>query len=589
MTTLVKSITAMMSSSQTSRSSQMQINTDGSLTVGQTATPINSNKTKKRSGKNMGNSNSNMSTSQDSEKAKINLPQEASTSLSTGVCKDHPCHEAKKWMEKYKALLKRVELVEKELKELKENPDKNPEVRKHVQHFYQTENSQKMLNTKLELQVETLSNVVIRLEQKLQESTDALVKMQARSMRRNLIISGIEQAVDEEPGSLMLKIDEFIKDKLQVQTEIPLKTYHRLGYIDGSGYRPVLIRLADLDHKPILLSNAPKLKGQRNDKNKFYYINEQLPEKLQEEKRYALHWMKENKTRPEEQKLNMKIHRNKLQINNRPYQKKVQPPAAAEILNLEPDDIRNLNNSQTVFGNSATEQGSEFISFAAKVNNEEEVRIAYRKLRLKYANATHIMSAHRFDPPNGPINQEANDDGEIAGGRKILTTLQDQHVTQVAVFIVRFYGGLHIGPIRFDIIKTLTLDALKKIGLIGGQKRPRTRAFTQQEAQRAQSRRRIDANDDTIQTRLKRVASYDILENENWGSQESQQKSQDELNEWTGSEHPQSESEYLDASQDGSDSKSEDEIPQSSLDQDLECDSEEDQTHSNVDDSASNT
>lgn len=128
--------------------------------------------------------------------------------------------------------------------------------------------------------------------------------------------------------------------------------------------------------------------------------------------------------------------------------------------------MNSTKQAPTVFGGSQYIDGSEFISYAAKVTTIEEVRIAYRKLRVKYADANHIMSAFRLNPPNGPYNQEANDDGEHAGGRTILNVLQESQSTNVAVFIIRFYGGRHLGATRFEIIRSLSQAALTKVGIV---------------------------------------------------------------------------------------------------------------------------
>lgn len=254
------STSAIKANMQVTKNSQMQIHTDGSLIQANalhTPTPLKG-KRKNSAKSNMGASN----TKTDQNSCTENQIEDNNYD-STGVCDGVSCPETKKWMEKYKKINQRFILIEKELKELRElkGVKDAKEVRSHVQHFYKVEAINQADTRKMQIQLETLSNVVIRLEQKLCNSEEALVKIQAQSMRRNLIISGIEEASDEDSGSLMLKIDEFIKDKLQVAAEVPLKTYHRLGYVDGSGYRPVLIKLADLDKKVLLLSNASNLKG----------------------------------------------------------------------------------------------------------------------------------------------------------------------------------------------------------------------------------------------------------------------------------------------------------------------------------------
>lgn len=375
-----------------------------------------------------------------------------------------PCCD---WQQKYQALEKRMAAMQKEMVALKDKiKSENKEVRNHCQHFYKLESSTKAEMKELKTKVETLSNVVIRLEHQFNESNKKLTEMQARSMRKNLIISGIEEGKNETSEQLYQKIDSFIKEKLQVNEDIPLKVWHRLNYVDNAEYRPVIIKLKNHNHKMFLLSHGPNLKGARNNKSKAYFINEQLPDVMAEDRKYAQMWIRENKSKPVNDQLQMKIHKNKLRINNEPYQRKVMPPMASEILRMHPQELSATHQAPTLYGGSKLIEGSEFISYAVKVSSVEEVRVAYRKLRVKYADASHILSAYRLDPPNGPYNQEGVDDGEYAGGRCLLAFLQENQVLNTAVFIVRFYGGKHIGSARFDAIRYLAGVACAKLGVI---------------------------------------------------------------------------------------------------------------------------
>lgn len=315
--------------------------------------------------------------------------------------------------------------------------------------------------------VNVLTNVVIRLEEKLDLQADKMIQMQARSMRKNIVISGFDEPQKpqvETSYSLMQALQVFFRAKLGVQEDIPIKVCHRFGAPDGSGVRPVVVKLQSVEDKFSLLAKGPRLKDAVNSNGKRYYISEQLPDKLQEERRYNQHWVQENKHDPTS-KLEMKIFKNKLRINNEPYKKKVKTPNAAEILRLDDNELLSVKQVALYEGGTREEKGSEFLAFAAKCQSAEDVRQAYRKLKIKYADASHITSAHRLSPPNGPYNQEAMDDGEHGMGRVLLKLLQEQKVTNVAVFVLRYYGGTHIGSARFDIARQLATKAIKAAGL----------------------------------------------------------------------------------------------------------------------------
>lgn len=422
------------------------------------------------------NSHSDASVAAELEKEVVDRQQNNNLEHTNERC----CELAQFWKDRYINLEARFTAMEKELAELTQLKDVR-EVRTHFQKLYKSENSHTNEIKQLTYKLQLLSNTVIRFEEKLKEANEKITQMQQRSMRRNLIISGLEEAKNETKQELEQKVASFLHDKVGFQEEVPLKTTHRLGYTDGSGYRPVILKLADLDQKYPILAKAPQLKGQKNNKQKFFYLSEQLPEQVQEDRRYAQFWIQDNKQRPGNEQRQLKIHKNKLSIDNRPYKRKVQPPQSSEILKLNVEDLCQVKQSPTIYGDSQVLEDSEFISYAVKANKPEDVRLAYRKLRIKYADATHIISAHRFSPPNGPINQEASDDGEWGGGRCLLKCLQDLKLVNIAVFIIRYYGGRHVGAARFDLMEKLTKAALKKGRFLRASPRgPLTRSRSQQ-------------------------------------------------------------------------------------------------------------
>lgn len=389
------------------------------------------------------------------------------------------------WKDKYKALERRVADMQKEMDDLRNQIKKNKaEVSSHCKHFYKEEITCKDDLKSMKANIEVLSNVVIRLEDKLGETNEKLIQMQARSMRKNVIISGISEPLNKTNDQLKTAVNDFIVNQLGIAQDIPIKVCHRLNYVDGSEYRPIIVKLSTVDHKILLLSHGPQLKGQTNNRNRYFYINEQLPDKLAEDKRYAQQWIKENKSKAAGDQMAMKISKNKLRINNKPYNRKVKPPPAGEILRLERSDIEFTNQSPTVYGDSKLVEGSEFISYAVQVSSVEQVRIAYCKLRMRYADATHISSAFQMDPPNGNLNQEGADDGEHGAGRCLLGALKDNSIVNAALFIIRFYGGRQIGAARFDTIKHLSITVLQKAGLLQSPKLKTSRRMTRSMSQR---------------------------------------------------------------------------------------------------------
>lgn len=92
---------------------------------------------------------------------------------------------------------------------------------------------------------------------------------------------------------------------------------------------------------------------------------------------------------------------------------------------------------------------------ACIVNNMNEVHLAYKKLFLKYPGVDHIMAGFSCDGKDG-----YQDDTEFSSGFRILNIIRESRFTNVAVFVIREYGGEHLGSARFNTIKELADEAL---------------------------------------------------------------------------------------------------------------------------------
>ena len=100
-----------------------------------------------------------------------------------------------------------------------------------------------------------------------------------------------------------------------------------------------------------------------------------------------------------------------------------------------------------------TMQGSVFVGMAVPVSRLDDVRLAYIKARDRQPYVDHIMAGYSAAGLQGSCNH-----GEHFGGLEILKTLKQQDRKDLAVFVSRIYGGVHLGSKRFRIIKNLTKE-----------------------------------------------------------------------------------------------------------------------------------
>ena len=60
--------------------------------------------------------------------------------------------------------------------------------------------------------------------------------------------------------------------------------------------------------------------------------------------------------------------------------------------------------------------------------------------------------------------RDYDDGGETGAGRRLLGMLVENEHTDITVIVIRYYGGKHLGPRRFEIITDLAKRAISKLG-----------------------------------------------------------------------------------------------------------------------------
>ena len=92
-----------------------------------------------------------------------------------------------------------------------------------------------------------------------------------------------------------------------------------------------------------------------------------------------------------------------------------------------------------------TEKRSKFYAFAHHVTSADEVKDLQAFYRKKYYDARHVCYAYRLGPEGETFR--ANDDGEPSStaGKPILGALVSTGLTDVVIFVIRYYGGVNLG------------------------------------------------------------------------------------------------------------------------------------------------
>ena len=309
-----------------------------------------------------------------------------------------------------------------------------------------------------DMKIKLLTNIVIHQEEKIEQLEKKITAAYEREIRANLITNGLDEDKEESYEKLSESLKSFFKDNLELEQEIMVNDAIRMG---RGATRAVLVKLKRPNDKVLIFENASKLKGKENSKGKKYYIQDDTSDQQEETRRCYRELVQENLMKDETNRLKIKMSKGKIMVNSEILKPKVQPPMYAEILRKTEQELEVLKAIKMVNGPEHLEKGSEYYTHICKVTKEEDVRQAYRKMRIKYADAMHITCAYRLNNPIGPYRQQAIDDQDHGVGRSLLKVMKSKEVTNLCCFLVRYYRGVHLGKRKFEIAESLVERAIQ--------------------------------------------------------------------------------------------------------------------------------
>ena len=297
----------------------------------------------------------------------------------------------------------------------------------------------------LKSQVQCLTKVVAKQGNLLQEIHNREDDSDLRNMKNNLIVYGI---TERKPERCVEVATNFFTNIMKINEPIQIQYAHRLG---KGNQRPLLIHLKTTSEKGKIYKHSKNLKDLKNENNKKYKIRDQLPGKFasREARHRDLLWQNQKKKSTADH-LQMNLNKGVLQVNNVTYKKLVEAPDTSKILLADKTDIDRWLKVKTVPGNTILKGKCRFQAYSVIASKVETVRDAYNKLRYKHADARHIVCGFRFPGRSFHVLSDFEDDQEHGMGQTILRLLVDADIYNRAIFVLRFYGGEHLGPARYQ-------------------------------------------------------------------------------------------------------------------------------------------
>lgn len=113
------------------------------------------------------------------------------------------------------------------------------------------------------------------------------------------------------------------------------------------------------------------------------------------------------------------------------------------------------------------DRGSKFLAYAFPIQSAEDFKKKLKELKEEHPKAAHHCFAYRIGTDVN--NFRAGDDGEPSGsaGKPILGQIDSKELTNVAVVVVRYFGGTLLGvPGLINAYKTSTSLALQLTAIV---------------------------------------------------------------------------------------------------------------------------
>lgn len=323
-------------------------------------------------------------------------------------------------------------------------------------------------NKRITQQLTLMQGMIQKFSQHGATTSAKITDLTKRGMEQNIIIYGINESSDKTKENCRKSIIEFLQEHLEIEVEEPdIWKAHRLGYKKENFVRPMVTKLA-YHTKEKVMQNLGKLKGKVNQINsKPLFISEQVPEAVTEARKQVSARLpaitRANEELPVAERKQIFVHNDKIVVDGKVVEPDIITPQPSElfldaVLQKKVDEI----NQNFVMSDGVQVKNSEFIALAMKVDSTDTAKLAYKAAIQRFPAMDHVMAAYAFKE-NGTVKMGHCDDGEYGGGMVIRRSMAELKAKDTMVFVVRRFGGLHLGIDRFKAIETTSKQALRML------------------------------------------------------------------------------------------------------------------------------
>lgn len=168
-------------------------------------------------------------------------------------------------------------------------------------------------NKTLEKNLNELKTTTALVQKENKRLNNAVLELKWRSMRNNIVISGLEEEEEEDSTITEQKVKTFLKDDLKMPPEslakVDFQRAHRFGKVSTDKPRPIVACLTHFKMKSAIMERGRQLKDSPLG------LNDQYPKEIMDRRRILVPILKEKR----KQKQKVKLVVDKLYVNNELY------------------------------------------------------------------------------------------------------------------------------------------------------------------------------------------------------------------------------------------------------------------------------
>lgn len=337
-------------------------------------------------------------------------------------------------------------------------------------------------NKRLVKELKILQGLVQKVSQHTTQNSTQLLDLTRRGMEQNLILHGVDNTIEIEDPKMetpMFKAAErpkhsaleFFKKVLDLNLEPEdIWKAHRTGVYKEGKVKPLIVKVS-YSAKELIMENVGRLKGLSNGKTKQkYFVSEQIPEGVVEANKQTANRAKvlreANDEKAPENRQKIQVIKDKILVDGILNTPDITTPQPSQLF-LDSAAQKEVDKIQANLMETETKviRNSEFLAIATKVHSLKEVQQSYVAVLQRYPASDHAMMAYALREDH-QVKSGFCDDGEYGAGITLKKLLFEQKVRNTAIFVLRKYGGIHLGFNRFAAIQDIATEALNMLGAI---------------------------------------------------------------------------------------------------------------------------